>query len=325
MNVRRRYVVLALCFVLAGIVLLGPRAEVGAYRGFPDLGPDVEAYLEASEAAIPDLRPGDGKRIVWTNSATSGRTRLALVYLHGFTADPHEVEPLMTNLGRAMGANVYFARLAGHGRAPAALGEVEASDWLVDAGEAMAIGRRIGERVVLVGTSTGGTLAAWAAMRPDFQQDLAALVLLSPNFHPRDSRSRLLLWPWGGIIARLVEGDERCFETHGASHARHWTECHPTRALLPMMALVEEVRTSDLGRLEVPTMVVYVPGDEVVDADATVDAYARIGSARKRLVAVDGTGDPDAHVPAGEILSPGTTLLVEEEVRRFVEDVAGPH
>lgn len=324
MTVRLRYMVSVLGLVLATAALLGPRARMDPFPGFPRIRGDVEAYLWASEAAVPDLRPGDGKRIVWADSLMRSRTALALVYLHGFTADPHEVEPLSTELGRALGANVYFARLAGHGRAPDAMGDVEVEDWLTDVAEAMAIGRRIGERVVLIGTSTGGTLAAWAAARPDFQDDLAAIVLLSPNFHPRDRRSRMLLWPWGGVLAKLVEGRERCFETHGPAHARHWTECHPTRALLPMMALVEEVRTSDLSRVQVPTMVVYVPGDEVVDTEEARRAYDRIGSPRKRLLPVPGVEDPDAHVPAGDILSPGTTAFVREEILGFLDSIPGP-
>jgi len=323
MVVRPRYVALVLGLVLTAAALLGPRARMDPFPGFPEIGGDVDAHLRTSEAAVPDLRPGDGKRIVWADSLTRSRTPLALVYLHGFAADPHEVEPLATDLGRALDANVYFARLAGHGRAPAAMGEIEVADWLADIAEAMAIGRRIGERVVLIGTSTGGTLATWAAARPDFQEGLAALVLLSPNFHPRDRRSRMLLWPWGGLLARLVEGSERCFETQGPAHARHWTECHPTRALLPMMALAEEVRTSDLSRVEVPTMIVYVPADEVVDAEETRRAYDRIGSSRKRLLAVPETEDPDAHVPAGDILSPGTTELVREEILGFLDAIPG--
>jgi esterase/lipase len=319
----RRQSILALSLVLVAAVLLGPRTRMAPFPGFPELGPDVEAYVRASEDAIPDLRPGDGKRIVWVDSVARSPTSLSLVYLHGFAADPHEVAPLITDLGRRLHANVYLARLAGHGRAPAALGEVEVSDWLADAGEAMEIGRRLGDRVVLIGTSTGGTLATWAAGHPAFQRDLAALVLLSPNFHPKDRRARMLLWPWGGLIALLVEGRERCFETHDPAHARHWTECHPTRALQPMMALVEHVRTSDLSRVTVPSLVIYVPQDRIVDARETERAYARLGSRRKTLFVLEDVDDPDRHVPAGDILSPGTTSLVEAQIAGFLGTVSG--
>lgn len=316
---RRRLTALlvALSVVVAGL-LLGPRAPRGTLDEVPEVGNDVDAYLAAAEDGIPDLRPGSAKRVAWADSTERGRTEVALAYLHGFSADPHEVEPLMTDLGRTLGANVYFARLAGHGRSGDAMGEVTVDDWLEDTAEAVAVGRKLGGHVVLVGTSTGGTLATWAAMEPRLREHVSALVLLSPNFHPADPKSRVLLWPWGGVIARLVEGPERCFETHGALHERHWTSCYPVRALLPMMGLVEEVRTAELEGVTVPTLVVYVPGDRVVDARETERAYARLGSARKAIFPVERPGDPDRHVPAGAALSPESTRLVQTRIEAFL-------
>jgi len=304
------------------VLLAGPRARVGATPASPALGPDVETYLRAREDSVADLRSGDGKRIVWADPSNPGRTPVAFVYLHGFSADPHEVEPLLSMLGSRVGANVFFQRLAGHGRDGPAMGEVEAADWLADALEAVAVGERLGDRVVLVGTSTGGTLATWAAARDGPRDRLAALVLMSPNFHPADPASRLLLWPWGGWIARVVVGRERCFETLNARHARHWTECYPTRALLPMMALVERVRTSDLSRVRVPALVLYSPEDRVVDPRATEDVFARLGSELKALVPVSDPGDPERHVLAGDILSPSTTDGVARRILEFL-DAAG--
>ncbi|MDZ7780965.1 MAG: alpha/beta fold hydrolase [Gemmatimonadota bacterium] len=318
MSARKLAVLLVALSLLLFGVWSGPRASMGTLEGMPDVGRDVDAYLAASERGIPDLRPGAAKRVVWRDSTERRRTGLALVYLHGFSADPHEVEPLMTDLGRTLGANVYFARLAGHGRSASAMGEVTVDDWLEDTAEAVAVGRRLGTHVILVGTSTGGTLATWAAMEPRLREHVSALVLLSPNFHPADPTSRVLLWPWGGWIARLVEGPERCSETHGVLHERYWTTCYPTRALLPMMALVEHVRTSELERVTAPALVAYVPGDRVVDARETQRAFGRLGSARKEIVPVEEPGDPDRHVPAGAALSPQSTDLVQTRIEAFI-------
>ena len=297
---------------------------MGTPGGLPSIGPDVEAHLRTSEAAVRDLRPGAEKRVLWVDETIRTPTPIALVYIHGFSADSHEVEPLVTDLARAIGANAYFARLAGHGRSAEAMGEATVDAWLADAAEAVAVGQAIGERIVLIGTSTGGTLATWVAEQPELRGRLAALVLLSPNFHPRDRMSRLLLWPWGGVLARLVVGRERCFDTHGSDHARHWTECYPTRALLPMMALTEHVRTSDLAGVEVPTVVFYVPGDEIVDTRETAAAFDRLGSETKVLVPVPDPGDPDRHVPAGDILSPTSTEVVGARIRGFLGSLGVP-
>ena len=304
--------------VTVAIALSGPRPRMGVLTEVPSVGENVEAYLAAAEADVPDIRPGAQKGVVWADPAARAPTPWSIVYLHGFSADRHEVEPLVGDLAAGMGANVFFTRLAGHGRDAAAMGEATVDAWLRDAAEAMEVGRAIGERVLLVGTSTGGTLALWVAGRPDLAEDLGALVLLSPNLHPRDRRSRLLLWPWGGLIARLLEGPERCFETHGDAHARHWTECYPTSALLPMMALVEAVRTSRLEDVRTPTLVIYVPDDQVVDPRETVIGFGRLRADVKALHAVQAPGDPEQHVPAGAVLSPGSTEKVRREIAAFI-------
>lgn len=302
---------------LVALLLLGPRVEMGELRDVPVVEGDVDAYLRGVEATVPGIRPGAEKQVTWLDS-TRTPTPLAVVYVHGFSADRHEVEPLVTRLGRELGANVYFTRLTGHGRDGDAMAEATTSAWLRDMAEAVAIGRAIGDRVLLVGTSTGGTLATWAVSQPALASDVAALVLLSPNFHPRDRTSRLLLWPWGGALARLVVGDERCFPTHNELHARHWTSCYATEALLPMMALTEHVRTSALETIRTPTLVIYVPDDGIVDSRATERAFERWGADVKSLFRVENPGDPDRHVPAGDALSPETTDLVLDRIRAFV-------
>ena len=300
-------------------VALGPRPRVEAAWTEPEVGPDLEAWLAAREAAVANLRAGEAKAVVWADSMTRARTALALVYLHGFSADRHEVEPLVSELARDLGANAYFARLAGHGQNGAAMADATVEDWLADAAEAVAIGADIGERVVLVGTSTGATLALWAAARPEAADRLGAVVLISPNLGLRDRASRLLLWPWGGLLGRVVVGRERCFVPKNEAQALHWTACYPTRALLPMMALVAHVRSLDLGQVRAPTLVVYSSRDAVVDPSETESVLASLGGAGPMLFLVEDSGDPAHHVIAGDIMSPASTDAVRERILAFLQ------
>lgn len=311
--------------ILAATALLGPRARVRPSAedlAVPELPSDLDAYLAGEEARIPDIRPGDRKAIVWADSTARRQTPLAVVYIHGFSADRHEIDPVPRLLADSLGANLFYTRLAGHGRDGAALGEATAEDWLHDCMEAMAVGRRLGKRVVLMGTSTGGTLATWLAGRPEFRNDLAAVVLVSPNYALQDSRARMLLWPWGGLLARVVTGRERCFQAANVEQARHWTVCYPTKALLPMMALVEEVRTMNAGDVTAPVLAMYSTEDHVVDETETVRMMARLGSKTKRTLLVRGDGDHEHHVVTGDILSPATTDTVVAAAVAFVRSVA---
>ena len=278
----------------------------------------LDAWLVAEEAGVPGLAAGEAKGIVWADPATPARTPFALVYLHGFSADRHEIDPLVGDLARDLGANAYFARLTGHAQGGEALARATADDWLADVAEAVAVGSRIGERVALIGTSTGGTLALWAAVQPEAAGRLHALVLISPNLGLRDRRSEMLLWAWGGVVARLVEGTERCFEPVSAAQARHWTTCYPTRALLPMMALVDEVRSIDPREVRLPTLVIRSEHDEVVDPTAIARFAAGLAAEGSRTIVVNDAGDPAHHILAGEIMSPRTTARARDEIRAFL-------
>jgi len=288
----------------------------------PDLpASELEAWLAALEAAVPGIREGDAKGIQWADPGTHERTPLSIVYLHGFSADRHEIEPVVSELATALGANVYFARLAGHGRDGAAMAEATVEAWLDDTAEAVAIGRRIGERVLLVGTSTGGTLATWAAARPEAAPSLAGLILISPNFQPKDRSSRVLLYPWGGVLARLMVGAERCFTPENEEQERHWTTCYPTSALSTMMALVERVRTMDLSVVETPTLVFHENDDRVVDAAETDRVLDGMTGTNPTRVRVPSTSDPAHHVLAGDIVSPDSNEEVLAMMLAFAQRI----
>jgi esterase/lipase len=306
--------------LLALVVGFGPRARFEGRWVEPALPSDIDTWLMAREAEVPDLKPGEAASILWSDPDNHGVTPIAVVYLHGFSADRHEVEPLVSDVARDLSANAYFARLTGHGGGAHAMGEATTADWSADAARAVAVGGRIGERVDLVGTSTGGTLALWAAAQPEARERLAALVLISPNLGLRDPAAPILTWPWGAQIARLVVGPERCFEPATPEQERHWTVCYPTQALLPMMALVARVRAMDLTLLRDPTLLVYSTDDRVVDPMKTERALDRLGGTGPSVYRVQGSGDPEAHVIAGAIMSPGTTDEVRERIVAFLSE-----
>lgn len=312
-----RGIVLGAAAALVAVVLLGPRVRVDDDVRPVEVPQDVDAWLRASEDSVRDLRPGDQKEVVWAH-ADRRATEVSVVYLHGFSADRHELDPVPGLIARALDANLYYTRLAGHGRDGSAMGGVTVHDWLEDTEEALAVGRRIGGRVLLIGTSTGGALATWAAAQERWRPGLLAVVLVSPNFGVRDGRADMLLWPWGGLLARIVAGPERCFEPANAEHRRHWTTCYPTRALLSMMALVDHVRSLDLTLIVTPTLVLYSPDDAVVDPGATERMFAGFASPTKRIEQVEGSAAGEHHVLAGDILSAAFNDTVVADVLEFL-------
>lgn len=323
--------------VVAGLVLLlgivfaaGPRVTVdlsaveavelpgGATPGPMELAM-LEARLASGEAALPDITPGTGKTIAWENPRTPGRTRWSVVYLHGFSATRKETEPLPQELARELGANLFLTRLTGHGRGGDAMASGSVEAWVRDAEEALAVGDRTGEDgVVVVATSTGASLALWLAARSPLRQRIAALLLVSPNLGVRDARADLLLLPWGAQLAQLLQGDTHTWEPVNELQALFWTTSYPVEALLPMQALVKEVRRLPLDSIHAPVWTAYSVNDPVVDpAEIRARLSPAPGVNRELWMATVVDGE-DHHVLAGDIVSPRGTDAVRRAMLDFL-------
>ncbi|VVT19769.1 alpha/beta fold hydrolase [Rhizobium sp. EC-SD404] len=298
----------AVIFVLFVLWTLGPRPDADTTVSFEgaSLDADLDAYLERTEAVFGDIRPNQSKQIVWADPIAKQQTSISLVYVHGFSASPTEVRPLPDLVAQSLGANLFFTRLAGHGRTGDAMAEATVNQWVNDIAEAIEIGRRLGDRVVLMGTSTGATLVTWAMTRRDLSDDVSAAVMISPNFGLAASGSGILTMPWGGSLAELLIGSSRSFTPRNAAHEANWTTTYPTAALLPMAALVDLAAQAPIESIEVPTLFVYSEGDTIVRPDKTAAISARWG-APTQTVLVTESDDPQDHLVAGDIISPSTT------------------
>lgn len=320
---KRLFMVLAAVVVGMGALAIAlPRDGVDRAIAFDAAGlpGDLDAYLAASEGSVPYLTPGSAKRIVWAAGAGQ-KMPLAIIYVHGFSATAEEIRPVPDDVAAAIGANLYFMRLAGHGQNGVALGAVAAGDWVEDMAEAMAIGRRLGDKVVLIATSTGAPLAMIAASDPALSDGLAGLVLISPNFGLRSAAAAILDLPLARYWGPWVAGATRSFDALNERHGAHWTTRYPTTALFPMAALVRAGRAVDVTAITVPALFIYAPADQVIDPariPAVVAAWG--GPVQAQEITVGDGDDPFSHVIAGDILSPGQTVPVTGLILSWMQD-----
>jgi alpha-beta hydrolase superfamily lysophospholipase len=317
---RRRIIVAAAAAALLGGIayLTTPPALVNAALP-PELPENIEAWLADTEAEIATqyaLVPETEKRVTWHGEA-GARTPYAVVNLHGFSATRQETAPLAEHVAAALGANLFETRLAGHGHTEQPMHAVRAEDWLADTAEALAIGARLGEKTVVIGTSTGGTLALALAGQPAAAA-VSEIVVISPNVQPSDGKAAWLTRPAGPLLARLIAGDTRSWQAHNEQQARYWTTSYPIDAAIEVMRLVDLLNSQLPMRLEQNLLVLLSPGDTVVSPAATKDAFARIDAPRKQLIEIDDAGDPSNHVLAGDILSPESTDGIAAAIVEFV-------
>lgn len=283
----------------------------------PDRTDLLDNYLIASESRIGGIRKDCEKKIVWYGSRRRQRD-LAIVYLHGFSASRMETWPLCDRLAESLGANLFYTRLAGHGRDGAAMAAATVRDWQADALEALAVGRLLGRKIILVGTSTGGTLATWLAAQPSAARLLDSLILISPNFMPKNPLAAAFLWPPALRLLERFFGGWRSFSVKNSDQARFWTVRYPIKAIGTMMQMVRLSWHLELKSVCVPVLMMVNPWDRVINVSLALLRYRAFGSPQKRLVLFRGNRDPGRHVLAGEILSPESTDKALVIVERFL-------
>lgn len=325
---RRRWPMVTAALVLI-VVLAGPRTcvrapDLAAVRAtVPQALTALPAWLQQREEQAGAMDTAVAKRVRFANPAAPARTTWSVVYLHGFSATRQETAPVSERVAKVLGANLFETRLRGHGLPGDSLAHVTARDWLTDAVEALEIGRRLGDSVLVIGTSTGGTLGVWlATLEQSERAGLQALVLISPNFGPKDRAAAVLTLPWANVLLpRFIP--QREWTARNDEQRRYWTVKYPSTALFPMQALVEQTRRRSLKGFNVPTLVFFHENDQVVDAARTRDwleALTMETLAPTERVLVVPTEGEDGHVLAGRIVAPSQTDLFVSRIVQFTRD-----
>ena len=279
----------------------------------------LDADLARSEAQVRALRPGCHKRVVWAD-AQAVKTPVALLYIHGFSASPEETRPLPDLVAQSLKANIYFTRLTGHGQDGAAMAQASLADWERDVAEAVTIAQNIGEEIILMGCSTGCTLATLALAGGTKAR---AVIHIAPNFGLTDRRAQWLLdMPGSQYWGHLLAGSTRSFVPINAAHAAYWTTRYPTKAVHPMGQAVRAVRRADLSAVKTPAYFAFNEADQVVCAKDTRAVMDRWGGPVTPDVLVQGPDDDvSGHVMAGDVFSPKQTEPLARRISEWLETI----
>jgi pimeloyl-ACP methyl ester carboxylesterase len=249
-------------------------------------------------------------------------TEYAIVYLHGFSASQEEGNPVHRNVAAHFGCNLYLSRLAEHG--------IDTTDQLINltsdnywesAKEALFIGKKLGKKVILMGTSTGGTQALQlAATYPD---DVAAIILYSPNIEINDPNAYLLNNPWGLQIARLVKGGKLNYPADTRPiYSEYWNRPYRLEAVVNLQEMLETTMTKEtFSKITQPVLMLYYYQDEehqdkVVRVDAMKKMFEQLATPANMKVekAVSNAGN---HVLGSPIMSKDIDNVQKETISFF--------
>lgn len=293
------------------------------YRDTPLPSSFGEFYREklATSRSL-DARPGNEEKLV---RHSRGKTPLAFLYIHGFGASRGEGEYILDMAANKLRANTYYLRLRGHGTNIEDQKNATMTMHLDDSIDALRMMERLGDRVIVVGTSMGGLIATFLGAR--YPERIAALILSSPYYDFHDPSARLLYhYPLFRLITTLMP--MRVSPAPVPPEEDNWTKYWYREQYLAATAQLVDLhrliaRGAIYESIRIPVLMLYNEGDESASVPRMKEAFARFGGDAgphplNRAVAVE----PGSHVLLSKYDRTNRDLVLREivEFSRRVAD-----
>lgn len=285
------------------------------------------ARLAESEAH--QARPNNEERLV---RFSPGPTPFAILAIHGFGASRGEMEYTVDRIAAHFQANTYYMRLPGHGTNMDDHASVTFEDYLDSAELALAMMPKLGERIVVVGSSTGALLGTHLASR--YPDRVAALIVASPLYEFRTPAAVLFYIPGAMPLAELALGEIRDASWREDPEDRlrpgyndYWLTQQKLRATLPLSNLRRYiVNDTTFGRISSPVLMFYYYRDEdhqdqTVNVQAMLERFSQLGrlttsNALNRAVAIE----DGHHILLSQYVRTDKERILSESIE-FLEDV----
>ncbi|RCW33960.1 carboxylesterase [Marinilabilia salmonicolor] len=312
--------------ILFVIWYLGPQPETPNYHTDVPKTPSspvaADSFLKTHEANY-SVKPENEARIIWADDSLKSATKYVVVYLHGFGASQREGAPVHRRIARKYGCNLLLTRLADHGLSnDVNLDQFSVQRLWNSTLESLSIARALGDKIILMGTSTGGTLALKMASLFDYVE---ALILLSPNVRVRDNNAWILNNRWGLPLAKVITGSDKMVSDEKEDwYPKYWYPEYGLEAVAELQELIETTMVPDVFRqVTQPVLLLYyyqdeVHQDSVVSVQAMLDMYRQLGTtdSLKQKIAFPDAGN---HVIGCDLRS-GDVEGVYRAVVAFLEE-----
>ena len=311
--------------ILAILYFVGPRMPRSEYgKTLPDIPvaiDSIESYVNHEEAAF-HIKPDNNSIILWGDSVGKP-TEYVLLYLHGFSASRYEGYPTTNDFVKQFKVNAYLPRLAEHGLTDEdALLHMTPERLYASAREALVIAHKLGKKVIIMGTSTGGSLGLMLAA--DFPDEVSGLILYSPNIEIKQKSAKLLSGPWGLQIGRLAFGGKfrTTEDAPDSKTCEYWNCKYRVEATVYLQQLVEERMTKEeFAKVKVPVFLAYYykdkeHQDQTVEVKAAIRMFDELGTpdTEKEKVVLPNAG---SHVIGCELTSGAVDELREKTFAFF--------
>lgn len=325
---KRFWISLILLLVIIITYFTGPKVPKPEYSEIlPTLPKNLEAleaFVQKAEAQLP-VREDNQARIIW-NDEVPRVTEYSVIYLHGFAGSYMDGYPVNVQVADTLEANIYLSRWAGHGLIPpASLDNFSAETAWASAKEALVIGNAIGKKVIIVSTSTGGTLALKLAAK--YPEKVHALINMAPYIEDDVDGAFILNSPWGYEIAKMVSlGEEMKIKHKQEIATLYWDTVYPSKALVDLQVLLGTSMTPEtFKKISCPVLTLYyyenfIEEDEHVEVEVYPGVHELLSTPDylKKLVRLK---SPKTHFLGSYIKSKDTEIVLEEIVEFLKKDL----
>jgi len=282
---------------------------------------DLSDWLINYEAQQPFVVDGGGARIRYQDPESPAQTPFAFLGIHGFSACRQETAPVTQRLAENFRANLIEVRLAGHGLTESGM-DCPAEDWLASVVDSYDLACRLGEQVILVGTSTGAPLACWAdrQLQQRYKAPFAHL-FMAPNFKINNPFDFLLTMPFAESIVPRLLGRTHSWTPENDAAARYWTSTYDIQAVIEMQKVVDWFRAQPTCAWTTPMAMMVMDNDPTISAKAAKQVFQRWQTDDKARLPILTEPDAIAHVFAGDIVAPNRTEQTIEAFSGFIQSM----
>lgn len=283
----------------------------------------LEKQINNNEMATPGIRKGCEAKIVWADSTKKVKTQYCFLYIHGFGASRMEADPIHRNLAKKYRANLYLARLAGHGvdLGNSTMANITVNDFIYSAEYALAVAKILGNEVIIISNSFGGALSCWLASE---HPEIKALVLYSPCIRVNDKRAEMIAQP--GAVQAIEQKYGAAivdFKPYNEEYAKYWTTHYHLNGLAAFQIfLFREMIKETFVKIKCPVFLGYWyknenEKDTVASVPAMMKMFDELGSENKQKVAFPDVANHELSTP---ILSKDIAS-VERETEKFLNGI----
>lgn len=224
---------------------------------------------------MPRLDLQNNDYLDYTLTLPSGSTETLFVYVHGFASHQRGEKALYFRDRVVEKGFAYLAvDLRGHGASSGTIRSLTLTDGLDDLSSLLAGPAALYRRIILIGSSMGGQLAAWTAVR--HPNRIAANLLIAPAFSFYENRLRDL----------GEAGLRKLIETGAVRIKNEWID------VTVGSELIEDAKQYTMEKLlpiyRTPTLILHGTADATVPPEGSLDFIRRAAARPLDLTLIAG-------------------------------------